>query len=132
MSADDQHHYLSGPPWRILVVEDETLVAMLVEDMVVELGHQVVGPVERLGQAVAIARGGESVDCAILDINFNGATTYEVADALAARRIPFVFATGYNRGWLSERYRDAPMLQKPFQIGELRRTLAGFRQTAAA
>ncbi len=117
---------------RVLVVEDETLLAMLMEDMVLELGHKVVGPVEGLGHAMDIARGSQAVDCAILDVNFEGRETYPLADVLAERRIPFIFATGHGRDGLSERFRDAPLLQKPFQLGELRAAFAGLSPPKAA
>jgi len=107
---------------RVLVVEDEGLVALLLEDMLIELGHEVVGPIAVLGKAVAVASK-DDVDIAILDVNLNGLDTFPVAAALAARGIPFVFSTGYNRDRFPPAYRNAPMLQKPFQLNDLQREI---------
>ncbi|MHB8529460.1 MAG: response regulator [Caulobacteraceae bacterium] len=110
-----------GPPsLKVLVVEDEALIAILVEDMITELGHEVVGPVGRLAEAMDIARSEIAVDCAILDVNIKGRDTYALAAALTERHIPFIFATGYAREKLAAGFRDAPMLQKPFQVSDLR------------
>ena len=112
---------LSGQ--RILVVEDEMLVAWMLADLLAELGCVVVGPVARVDQALT-AIGEDSVDAAVLDINLNGQTSYPVADALAARGVPFVFSTGYARDRLSKDYGDVPVLQKPLSGAELRDSLA--------
>jgi DNA-binding response OmpR family regulator len=103
---------------RILLVEDETMVALLLEDMLSELGHAVVGPVASLGKAMEMARD-EAVDLAILDVNLDGKEAYPVAEALAARGIPFVFATGYGKGSLRAPYRDRVTLSKPFLLRDL-------------
>lgn len=108
---------------RVLVVEDEMMVAMLLETMIAQLGHQVVGPVARLDQAVAMAER-EAVDLAILDVNVNGKEVYPVAAALAARGIPFIFATGYGKGGLRAPYHDRPTLQKPYLTDDLRQMVA--------
>ena len=109
---------------RILIVEDEMLVAMNVEDMLLELGHEVAGLASRLGPALALARDGR-FDAAMLDVNLAGETSFPVADILIDRGIPFLFATGYGRPGIEERYRDFPMLQKPFRMAELGAALAG-------
>ncbi len=109
-------------PDRILVVEDEAIVAMLLEDMLAELGYIVVGPVTRLDRALDLAREAE-IEGAVLDVNLNGRDTYAVADALAARSIPFVFATGYSAKELAERFRTTPLTQKPFHRDDLERAL---------
>jgi CheY-like chemotaxis protein len=108
---------------RVLLVEDEMMVAMLVEDMLSDFGCQVVGPAARIADALALAEA-EAVDVAILDVNLNGQETYPVADVLRAKGIPFVFATGYGAAGLRDGYRDLPALQKPFQQRELVRALA--------
>jgi CheY-like chemotaxis protein len=108
---------------RVLLVEDEMMVAMLVEDMLADFGCHVVGPVGRIDEALAAAGAG-GVDIAILDVNLNGKETYPVADALTAKGIPFVFATGYGAGGLREAYKAHPTLQKPFQQRDLVRVLA--------
>ena len=83
------------PGRRILLVEDEAMIAMLVEDMLEDLGHELVRVASRLEDAVAAA-GNEAIDLAILDLTLGGALTYPAADVLAERGIPFVFATGYG------------------------------------
>jgi CheY-like chemotaxis protein len=107
---------------RVLVVEDEALVALLLETMLTELGHGVVGPVARLGKALEMAQR-EELDIAILDVNINGQETYAVAEALAARKVPFVFATGYDAKRLREPYRDGPVLQKPYMQSDLQKMI---------
>jgi len=117
-------------PDRILVVEDEAIVAMLLEDMLAELGYEVVGPVTRLDRALDLARGA-AIDAAVLDVNLNGRDTYAVADALSARAIPFVFATGYGAKELAERFRGTPVTQKPFHRDDLERALGAAMQQQA-
>jgi len=109
---------------RILVLEDEMLVAMLVEDMLAELGCVVVGPASSVTEALALLAAGP-VDSALLDVNLShGGSGYAVADALAARAIPFAFVTGYGRISLRAPHRDRPVLQKPFRMEALSRVLA--------
>ena len=103
---------------RVLLVEDEAMIAMLVEDMLEELGHELITVAARLEDAVAAA-GNETIDLAILDLNLGGVLTYPAADALAERGIPFIFATGYGSGGLKEAYAARPTLQKPFNTDAL-------------
>jgi CheY-like chemotaxis protein len=110
-----------GHGLRVLLVDDENLVALLLEDTLAELGHSVVGPVARLATALEMARH-EAIDVAILDVNINGEMSYPIADVLAARGIPFIFSTGYGR--LPPEYRDRPALRKPFRLDDLQRSLA--------
>jgi CheY-like chemotaxis protein len=107
---------------RVLIVEDDFLVSLLLEDMLVDLGHQVVGPAADVANALELAER-EQIDIAVLDVNLRGSDTYPIAAALAARAIPFVFATGYGRSSLREPYCDAPLLKKPFQQSDLERLL---------
>lgn len=116
---------------RILIVEDEMLVAMNVEDMLLELGHEVAGLASRLGPALALARDGR-FDAAMLDVNLAGEPSFPVADLLIERGIPFLFATGYGRQGIEERYRNFPMLQKPFRAAELGAALAGLSPSLRA
>jgi CheY-like chemotaxis protein len=103
---------------RVLVVEDEMLIGMLLEDMLADLGHQVVAVVPRVNEALALVQR-EAFDLAILDVHVNGQPVFPVADSLVERGIPFVFATGYGERGLPEHYRDRPILQKPFAKDDL-------------
>ena len=107
---------------RVLVVEDELMIRMLLEDMLGELGYIVAAEAARIEEALDAAKSVE-FDLAILDVNLNGHNVSPVADALAARGTPFVFATGYGERGLPEAYRDRPALKKPFQIDGLEKTL---------
>src|SRR6202045_5470871 len=80
---------------RVLVVEDETMVAWLLEDMLADLGCAVVGPAAHVNQALAMLDA-EAIDAAVLDVNLQGQKSYPIADAIAARGVPFAFSTGYN------------------------------------
>jgi DNA-binding NtrC family response regulator len=108
---------------RVLLVEDEMIVAWLLEDMLADLGCTVVGPAASVDQALAMIDA-EAIDVAVLDVNLNGQMSYPVADALAARGVPFVFSTGYHKDRLLEHYRTFPALQKPFHLSELTDMLA--------
>lgn len=103
---------------RVLVVEDEMLVAMLIEDVLADLGCVLVGPIARVAQALDCIRN-EALDCAFLDVNVAGESIYPVADALAGRGVPFAFLTGYGAQILPESYRSRPVLQKPFALEDL-------------
>jgi CheY-like chemotaxis protein len=107
---------------RALVVEDEAIIAMMIEDMVGDLGHDVVARAGDLAEASAQART-VAIDFAILDVNLDGQATFPVAEILAARGIPFVFATGYGATEETAQWADAPTLQKPFQANELAKAL---------
>jgi CheY-like chemotaxis protein len=104
------------------VVEDEMIVAWLLEDMLTGFGCTIVGPAARVDQALAVLDG-EPIDAAVLDINLNGQKSFPVADALAARGVPFAFATGYHKDSLPRAYQGFPVLQKPFSKSELASTL---------
>jgi CheY-like chemotaxis protein len=108
---------------RVLIVEDEMLVSMLIEDALAGLGIEVVGIAGTVEQAIAHAEKG-NFDCAILDVHLHGRDVFPVAEALEARGVPFIFATGYGESGLPERYRGCPVLQKPFMPAELERVLA--------
>lgn len=118
---------------KILLVEDEAMIAMLVEDMLTDSGATVVGPAGGVKAALE-AISSEQIDGALLDVNLGGEQSFDVADALARRRIPFVFVTGYGGQGVRERYPDAPTLQKPFVTSDLERalsTLAGAARAAS-
>lgn len=103
---------------QILVVEDESLVAMMIEDMLTDLGHKVVATSGRMPDASRLVSNA-SADLVILDVNLNGEETYPLANSLAAREIPFIFATGYGSSGIKAEWSDVPVLQKPFQSREL-------------
>ena len=107
---------------RILLVEDEMLVSMLLEDLLTDLGCEVVGPVAQLGRAVDLATVA-SFDAALLDLNVDGTEVYPVAHILAERGIPFAFVTGYGASRVTKDYRERPVLQKPFHHAALARIL---------
>jgi two-component SAPR family response regulator len=120
---------------RVLVVEDEAMIALLVEDMVLEFGSEVVGPAAKFDEAMKLAREAE-IDAAILDVNLGGQVIFPVAAALEERGIAFIFATGYGTNALPARYRASPTLPKPFTYEklatELRKILAGLPCNAEA
>jgi CheY-like chemotaxis protein len=108
---------------RVLVVEDEMMIAMLVEDMLSELGCAVVGPAHALDAALELARTARGLDAALLDVNLAGQPVFAVADALREKGVPAIFSTGYGDAGLREVDRGAPVLQKPFRAGDLARAL---------
>ena len=109
---------------KVLVVEDEMLVSMLVEDMLADLGCTVVGPAAELDEAMDLAQSAD-IDLALLDVNLGGKPIFPVADALKARGVPFAFASGYGEAGLSEDHRGASVLQKPFREADLAKALRG-------
>jgi CheY-like chemotaxis protein len=116
---------------RVLVVEDEAAISLLLEDMLLDFGCEVVGPAARLAAALdAVER--ESLDLAILDVNVAGEPIYPVAEALMRRQVPFVFSTGYGSAGIKDAYRDRPVLQKPFAQHDLKQKLLNARAAPAA
>jgi CheY-like chemotaxis protein len=105
---------------RVLVLEDEPVVAMLVEDMLTDLGCIVVGPASGLDDALAMAER-EELDLAVLDINLGRADSFPVAVVLEGRSVPFVFATGY--GERATPFPAAPVVAKPYRSDDLYRAL---------
>ena len=114
-------HNLSGV--RVFVVEDEFAVLMLMEDMLMELGCELVGTASRMAEAISGAQN-SGCDAAVLDVNINGEPIDPVAEVLSARRVPMVFSTGYGRSGLDVRWREHPVLQKPYRVEELAAALA--------
>ena len=104
---------------RVLVVEDEMMVALFLETMLIDLGHQVAGPVARLEKGLEVIER-EAIDLAVLDVNINGREVYPIAEALEARGVPFIFATGYGSAGLRPAYSGRPVLQKPYRSDDLR------------
>ncbi|CAA7614938.1 response regulator [Magnetospirillum sp. UT-4] len=103
---------------RVLVIEDEMMVAMGLEMALEDAGYDVVGPFGRLDQALDAACN-ERMDVALLDVNVRGEDIFPVADILAARGIPYVFLTGYGRDILPARFGSGRILSKPFQAIQL-------------
>jgi CheY-like chemotaxis protein len=114
---------------RVLVVEDEGIVAMWLADALGDLGCVVVGPAARVTKALALIDS-HRVEAAILDINVAGETVFPVADKLLERGIPFVFATGYGVAGLTEAHRERTVLQKPYLLDTLQRTLEELRKSS--
>jgi DNA-binding response OmpR family regulator len=111
------------PPRRILVVEDEMMIAMMLEDMLADLGHHVVGVAPNLKTALTLAED-LTFDLAILDINLAGDRSFPVAHRLMDKGVPFLFATGYGALGLEDPFRDVPTLKKPFQMADLAHAVA--------
>ena len=103
---------------RVLVVEDETLIALLIEDMLAAMDCEIVGPIGKLETAIQIAQEGK-FDIAILDVTIRGGKVYPVAEHLLARGVPFVLASGYGDWALPPSLRDQRRLTKPFTAAEL-------------
>lgn len=112
---------------KVLVVEDDAIIAMMVEDMLSDLGCVIVATAGKLEPALALAET-LSFDLAMLDVNLNGKESFPIAEVLTRRGVPFVFATGYGARVTASRYRDAPTLQKPYD----QKQLAGAIATALA
>ena len=113
---------------RILVVEDEYLIRMLLEDMLADLGYDIAGAVGTIAEASELAAKAE-FNVAILDVNLDGQQIFPVADILANRGLPFIFVSGYGEDSLPAPYRGHPALQKPFQAEQLESALAGLLAT---
>jgi CheY-like chemotaxis protein len=108
---------------RLLLVEDEALVAMMIQETLVDLGFHVIGPVSTASGALAAAR--ESYfDAAVLDINLGDGLVYTVAEILEKRGVPFVFVTGYDADSIDARFGGVPVLQKPIERDMLQKIFA--------
>ncbi len=125
MNGDD----LNG--LRVLVVEDEAAISLLLEDMLLDFGCEVIGPAARLSAALEMVET-EAPDLAILDVNVAGEPIYPVAEALHRRGIPFVFSTGYGSAGIKDAFRERPVLQKPFAQHDLRQKLLAARRNSEA
>jgi two-component sensor histidine kinase len=103
---------------RVLLVEDEPLVSMMLADMLSAFGHKVDGPYSRFGDAIHAAKS-NNLQAGILDVNLGGEKTYAVADILSDRKIPFAFVTGYGPDSIVSEFAHAPVLQKPIEAAKL-------------
>jgi CheY-like chemotaxis protein len=128
MNATPPHDGLA-----ILVVDDETLIAMLLEDLLLDLGCTVVGPAGTVAQSLALVeKSGRALDGALLDINLRGELVYPVADVLIARGVPFVFITGNALHGIDPRYAAIPALAKPFSDETISDVVRGFEERRIA
>ena len=113
---------------RLLIVEDEMMVAMMIEDLLTDLGCVVVDVSGTLSRGLELAADARlSLDGAILDVNLGGEKVYPIADVLAARGIPFIFATGYGTAGITEAYSHVPTVAKPYNLTALQQALSGLR-----
>lgn len=108
--------FLSGR--RVLVVEDEMMVLMMIEDMLTDLGCESVTAAATSDEAIAVINA-QIFDAAMLDMNLKGIRNNLIADALTARGVPFIFSTGYDGQDRTDGYHDRPLLKKPFHLEEL-------------
>lgn len=111
------HYRLEGR--RILVVEDEYLIADEMRGTLLDAGAQVLGPVPTIGEAMSVLAAEPGPDGALLDINLGGTTVFDLADALARHAVPIVFATGYDNAAIPDRFADVPRLEKPVKAHNL-------------
>ncbi len=115
----------------VLVIEDEMMVLWNIENVLADVGCTAVSSAATVRQALALIDT-QAFDAAMLDVNLDGELSYAVADALALRRIPFVFSTGYSDPGVGDRYRDRPVLTKPYRDEDLTETLGGLLTNPAA
>ena len=108
---------------RVLIVEDESLVAMLLETILEDMGCTPVGPAATVEDGLRMATDPATIDAALLDVNVAGRQVFPVAQALKDRGVPFVFSTGYGEGGLPDEWRGQPTLQKPFTEAAVRDAL---------
>jgi CheY-like chemotaxis protein len=103
---------------RILVIEDEMLILMMIEDMLADLGCESVAVASKIGSAISLIEG-QDFDTAMLDMNLNGIESYPIADALTVREVPYFFSTGNSLTHVKDGYRDQDVLKKPFTFEQL-------------
>ncbi len=109
----------SKPPGgSVLLVEDEVMIRMMVSEMLEDLGYSIVAEAGEIDEAMQLAQTAR-YDIAILDVNVNGKVITPVARAIEARKLPYIFTTGYGLHGIPEEFRGRPALQKPFQMAAL-------------
>lgn len=116
---------------RVFIVEDETLVLFNLEDILADLGCEVVGQAMSLPEAERLAGSIPLPDAAILDVNIGGKTVFPAAEILAARGVPILFATGYGRDGLPPKWQDRPVIVKPYSQGEVAAALDALADAAS-
>jgi DNA-binding response OmpR family regulator len=107
---------------RVLLVEDEAIIALAIEDMLREIGCEVVGPALDVTRGEQLAKDA-ALDAAVLDINLGGRMSHSIAQILRARRLPFCFSTGYASAEIPAGFESIQVLQKPYDIASLRSAL---------
>jgi len=115
---------------KLLLVEDEFVLALGLSDALADLGAVVVGPVATVDDALALVQRVPEIDGAVLDVNLGQEVAYPVADALLARGIPFFFATANERTALPERFAQVAICRKPFGVDAFRDAVAGLQRRA--
>jgi DNA-binding response OmpR family regulator len=104
---------------RVLIVEDEYLLADDFRQILAEYGAEVLGPVATLGEGLDIIESDDQIDSAVLDVQLRGEEVFAISAALKSRKIPFVFTTGFGEAKIPTEYLDVPRLEKPFELGAL-------------
>ena len=115
----------------VLLVEDEAILRMLLEDMIEDLGFELAASVGSIDAARAAIAGGAPIGAAIVDVNLGGEPSFPVADLLRERQVPFLFSTGYGGEGLPERFREVPVLAKPYRRDDIHAALRGLLAPAA-
>lgn len=108
---------------RVFVVEDESLVAMQLEDMLEDAGCELIGLAMRVNRALEMLEGDPAIDVAILDVNIGGDKVYPVAERLRGLGVALIFATGYGRAGVEDEWQDSQILQKPYTWAEVEKTM---------
>ena len=116
----------AGSGWVVLIVEDDSIIGMMLRDMVQELSCRPIGPAGSVAVALKLLDDTPSIDAALLDCNLGREMVWPVADRLRSRNIPFVFSTGYGTAGVDPRFAGTPVLNKPFPIRMLRQALVPF------
>jgi CheY-like chemotaxis protein len=118
--------------FNVMIVEDEALVALMMQMLIEDQGWTALGPMGTVAAAIEALDGADPVHCALLDLNLRGENSLPVADALAARGIPFAFTSGYGAAGVDARFADRPVFPKPIDETLVQRFLAGVAAKTAA
>lgn len=114
--------------WRVLLVEDEFVLALGLSDTLADLGAEVIGPVASVADALKLIEQVPEMDAAVLDVNLGDEVVYPVADALLARGVPFLFSTANDRTTLPARYANVALCRKPFRPAQFREALCALHR----